>query len=340
MKKKLITTLISTALITALFAGCGGNNSNTAPSRDEKKSSNTVVVYSPNQPEINNEIVNRFKAKTGIEVQLISGGTGELLKRVQSEKANPLGDVFFGGGAESLESFKDYFEPYTSSEDGTIDEKFKSPEHYWNGFTALPMVMIYNKKLVSEDKVPQSWDDLLKPEWKGKISYADPNKSGSSYTQMITMVTAKDGWDFINKYAANLNGKVESSSSHVPKKVSDGEYPIGVTLEEVAFRYINNGANVGVAYPKEGTSAVPDGVALIKGAKNAENAKKFIDFVLSKEIQETVVKNFKRRSVRNDVASPEGLKAIKDIPMVKYDFNSAAKNKSENLNKWKDIFIK
>ena len=106
MKKKLITTLISTALLTALFAGCGGNNSNTAPSRDEKKASNTVIVYSPNQPEINNEIVNRFKAKTGLEVQLISGGTGVIFAEGHDAISSKPDSYFENAEKERLKKLK------------------------------------------------------------------------------------------------------------------------------------------------------------------------------------------------------------------------------------------
>jgi ABC-type Fe3+ transport system substrate-binding protein len=139
------------------------------------------------------------------------------------------------------------------------------------------MVIVYNKKMVAADQVPQGWEDLLKPEWKGKISYTDPNKSGSSYTQMLTMYAAMGGWDFVQKFVNQLDGKAESSSTQVCKKVSDKELPIGITLEDNAYRYMVSGSKVDIVYPKEGTSAVPDGMALIKGAKNINAAKKFMD---------------------------------------------------------------
>lgn len=336
MKRKLMAlTLVFVMALSVMLTGCGSGNSGQA-SKEEK----TVVLYSPNQPELTNKVVNMFKEKTGIEVQVIQGGTGELLKRVQSEKDNPLGDVFWAGGAESLEAFKPYFETYTSKEASNVSKEYQSKDGSWGGFAALPMVIMYNKDLVPENKVPQGWADLLNPEWKGKISYTDPNKSGSSYTQMLTMYSAMGGWEFVEKFAKQLDGKVESSSTHVAKKVSDGELPIGITLEDNAYRYMINGAKVGIVYPKEGTSAVPDGMALIKGAKNPNAAKKFIDFLQSKEVQEVVAKDLKRRPVRGDVASPEGLKPLKEIKLVNYDFDMAANKKADNLNKWKEAFIK
>lgn len=343
MKKKYLTRILAPVLaLSFVLAGCGGNSGETA--KDDKaaenKDSKTLVLYSPNQPELTNKIVNNFKEKTGIEVQVITGGTGELLKRVQSEKDNPLGDVFWAGGAESLEAYKSYLEPYKSAEADNIPAEYQAKDNTWGGFAALPMVIIYNKDKVPADKAPKGWKDLLNPEWKGQISFTDPNKSGSSYTQMLTMYSAMGGWDYVKSFADQLDGKVESSSTHVSKKVADGEMPIGITLEDNAYRYIINGAKIEIVYPEEGTSAVPDGMALIKGAKNKENAKKFIDYLQSKEAQEVVVKDFGRRSVRKDVAAPDKLKAIKDIKFVNYDFDMASGKKNENLNKWKQFFVK
>jgi len=105
------------------------------------------------------------------------------------------------------------------------------------------------------------------------------------------------------------------------------------------MRYVNAGADVGVVYPSEGTSAVPDGIAVIKDAKNAENAKKFVDFVVGEDVQQIVIEDFARRSIRDDMDAPEGLGPIEDIKLVDYDFEWAANNKEEVLDKWKDIVI-
>ncbi|MCM0647057.1 ABC transporter substrate-binding protein [Clostridium swellfunianum] len=341
MKRRFLATTLALALSATVLAGCGTKqNQQIEPAKNSGQLEKTMVLYSPNQPELTNKMVNMFKEKTGVEIQVITGGTGELLKRVQSEKDNPQGDVFWAGGAESLEAYKQYFEAYATAEAKNIPAEYQGKGNFWSGFAALPMVIVYNKEMVPADKVPQGWADLLNPEWKGKISFTDPNKSGSSYTQMLTMYAAMGGWDYVQKFVAQLDGKAESSSTHVVKKVSDKELPIGITLEDNAYRYMINGSKVDIVYPKEGTSAVPDGMALIKGAKNVNAAKKFLDFLQSKEAQEVVAKDLQRRPVRTDVASPSGLKPLKDIKMVNYDFDMAANKKADNLAKWKEFFIK
>lgn len=335
---KLVSVL---AIVFALVAMTGQVQ---VQAKKKQSQSKVVTVYSPHPTEAINLGVKEFQQKTGITVQLVAAGTGELLKRVEAESANPMGDVFWGGGAESLQAYSKYFQKYVSKNDSAVDKKYKDPKHYWTGESPLPMVIMYNKKLVAEKDVPKGWADLLRPTFKGKIAYADPAKSGSSYTILVTMVTAfgknnNKGWDFIRKFVGNLDGKILGSSGSVYKGVADGEYAVGLTLEKEAIKYVNAGANVGIVYPCEGTSGVPDAVAIIKGARNLENAKKFVDFVLSKECQSVMANEMSRRPSRIDLPAPKGLPDISKIKMVKYDFNWAATQKDNILKKWKDIVI-
>ncbi|GIN58355.1 ABC transporter substrate-binding protein [Lederbergia ruris] len=337
MKKVLM--LLIMGMLLAVIAACGSDDKEKA-----SKDADSLTVYSPHQNEIINPIVKEFQDRTGIKVDVVTGGTGELLNRVTAEEGNPGGDVFWGGGAESLEAYGDSFEAYKTAEDDAIPAEFKSPSNIWTGFSALPMVIMYNQEMVADADAPKSWGDLLDEQWEGKIAYVDPSKSGSAYTQLVTMLTAyqddgDDGWGFVGDFVSNLGGKILSSSSAVPKGVADGEFPVGITLEEAAYRYIAGGASVNVHYPEEGTSAVPDGVALIKGAKNGDNAKKFIDFLVGKDLQEMIVEDFNRRSIRNDVNPPEGLVDNDEIPLVDYDFAWSADNKDEVMKQFQQILI-
>lgn len=323
------------ALSLLLFVACG---------KEESKitKSNEVTVYSSHPSELLTTITDNFSEKTGIKVNVVAAGTGEILKRIQAESENPLGDVIWGGGAESLNSFKEYFAPYKTSSHDRIDPLFRDPQDKWFGFALLPMVIIYNTDLVAGDDIPTSWADTINPKWKGKVAMASPVKSGSSYTITATILTAfgKDngvGYDFLKKFIANLDGKILGSSSGVPKGVVDKEYSIGLAHEKGAIKYKNAGGHLGIVYPSEGTSAVPDAAALIKGAKNEENAKLFLDYIVSKDVQKTLATDFKIRGVRDDVAAPEGLLPLSEIKLVEYDFAWASDDKKEIITRWKNI---
>lgn len=350
--KKLVSLSLALVMSAAMFAGCAKTETAKAPESGKAQTtaapvesdSKTVTVYSPHPAEAINAGVKEFQEKSGIKVDIVAAGTGELLKRIEAESGNPLGDVLWGGGADSLSAYAKFFEKYSPKDIGSLDSKYVDANGYWMGESPLPMIIMYNKKLVAEKDIPQGWADLADPKWKGKIAYADPAKSGSSYTILCTMLTAfgKDdgkGWEFTKKFVANLDGKILGSSSGVYKGVADGEYSVGLTLEKEAANYIKAGAAVGIVYPKEGTSAVPDGIAIIKGAKNMKNAKLFVDFMLSKECQSMMATQLNRRPVRTDIAPPQGLQALKDLKLVNYDFAWASGQKEAIMAKWKDVVI-
>lgn len=374
MKKRFLTASLATMMVLSL-AACGGGkaaDTTTAPAATEAPADTkaeetkaeetkaeaeaagekapedykgTVVVYSPHDADPLNAGVNLFMEKyPNVKVEVVAAGTGELCNRIAAETANPIADVLWGGGADSLAAFKEYFEPYVCANDEFIGAAYKDPDGLWIGESPLPMVIFYNKDLIEKDglTIPETWEDLTKPEWKGKIAYCLPSKSGSAYTQLCTMILGhggkEDGWDFIKKLYDNLDGKIVDSSGKCHKMVADGEFYVGLTLEKAAVQYKDD-PSVGFVYPKDGTSAVPDGVALVKGCPNEENAKLFIDFVTSKECQTEQSGNWGRRPVRSDMEVGEGMAKLEDIPLVDYDFDWAANEKEAIIEHFNDIMV-
>ena len=305
---------------------------------DSGTDTGTVVIYSPHDADpLNADIVAFMNAYPSIKVVLVAGGTVELCDKIRGQGDSPEADVLWGGGADTLSAYSDCFEPYTSSNSTAIDPGFIASDKKWTGESPLPMVIIYNKKLLAEAGItePSSWEDLLDPALKGKIAYCQPSKSGSAYTQLCTMILAMGGktagWDYVRKLAKNLDGRILDSSGKCHKLVASGEFTVGITIEKSAALYMDN-QDVGYCYPSEGTSAVPDAIAIVKNCPHEENAKLFEDFILSHDAQEEQSKNWNRRPSRNDVSLPEGLSPIKSIRLVDYDFSWAAAEK-ENIIK-------
>lgn len=312
-----------------------------APAAEAPAKSNKLVVYSPHDADPLNAGIALFEAAyPEIEVEVIAAGTGELCQRVVAESANPQGDVLWGGGADTLAAWTDYFEPYVCANDGVIGDAYKDANDLWIGESPLPMVFIYNKTMLDEADVPTTWEGLCDPALKGKIAYASPAKSGSAYTQLCTMLfsqpTLDEGWALVAKFIENLDGKVQDSSGNCHKLVAAGEYALGVTIEKSAVLY-NDNPDIGYVYPEK-NSAVPDGVALIKGCPNPENAKLFIDFVTGLECQIDQNTNWKRRPVRSDLA-PEGLCELSTLDLGDYDFAYAATNKEAIVEQWNDLTV-
>ena len=340
--KKMLAVLASAALMTTALAGCGGSSSSSG-SGGQGDDANKLVVYCPHPLTFINPLVEEFEKESGIKVEVVAAGTGELLKRVESEKGNPLGDIFWGGSLSTMKPKADLFEPYTSKNEDHVQQAFKNTEGSMTRFTDIPSVIMVNTDLIGDIKV-EGYEDLLNPALKGKIAMADPSKSSSSYEHLINMLYAMgngkpdNGWDYVKKFCANLDGKLLSGSSAVYKGVADGEYVVGCTFEEGGAKYVADGAPVKLVYMKEGVISKPDGIYIIKNAKHMENAKKFIDFITSKEAQTLITQKLHRRSVRDDVPAPAGLLEKDKIHIITDDEQVVNQNKKSWLDKFKDIF--
>ena len=294
-----------------------------------------LVVYSAHPEELVRLVVTEFRERTGLSVRLVQGGTGELLRRIRAETEGEAatGDVLWGGGAESLEANSDLFDPYSSPEAAAVPPQYKAADGTWIGFSVLPMVIVYNRRLLPEDRAPKSWGDILHPRFAGRIAYADPETSGSAYT-ILKIATASISRRRLGEAAAalfadSLDGRVLGESTQVIPSVASGENLVGLSFENAAAEMTGTGAEIGIVYPADGTSAVPDGVAIIRGSLRRAAAERFVDFVLSSDVARVLSGRFGRRPARADLPPPDGLPSLAALPLLPYDIAAAAKGKDE-----------
>ncbi|CRF33701.1 ABC transporter substrate-binding protein [Brachyspira suanatina] len=338
--KKIILICSAVILSLALFYSCSSSESGT----QSGQGGNSLVIYCPHPLEFINPLVDDFKAKNpGINVDIIAAGVGELLKRVESEKDNPLGDILWGGSLNTVKPKVELFENYTTTNETSIADAYKNVEGAITRFTAIPSVIMVNTNLAGNIKI-EGYEDLLNPALKGKIAFADPSASSSSFEHLVNMLYAmgkgdpEKGWDYVQKLCANLDGKLLSGSSAVYKGVADGEYTVGLTFEEGGANYVSAGSPVKLVYMKEGVIIKPDGIYIIKNAKNLENAKKFVDYATSYDAQKIINDKLNRRSVRSDLPPSDILQSVETINVITDDETVVDQNKQNWLNKFKDIF--
>ena len=241
----------------------------------------------------------------------------------------------FGGGVESLESYSDCLEPYACSEKAQIPERYRSEKDLWTPFSSLPVVLIYNTKLVDPTWLT-SWSDLLSDRFRGKIAFADPSVSGSSFTSLVTYLDAMEQppEKCLPQLAASLEDRQLDSSGDVLSAVAQGSDWVGITLEETALQWIAAGEDLGMVYPSDGTSSVPDGSALVAGAPHRENAEKFLDFTVSLDVQQLLARQFYRRPVREDVETGKTLVPLSELKLVDYDVEWASRERESLLMSW------
>lgn len=345
MKKRLALFLACAMMLSLLMTGCGSQPKEGTTATD----AGTLVLYASTPEEFLSVLVSEFEAATGVKVEVVSAGTGELYNRIEAEKKNPLGDVMIGGMVSSGFIPKaDLWEEYVSVNDSQLPEAYRNTVGNVTGFSLVPSALMINSDVAGDIEI-NGYEDLLNPALKGKIVMPDPTSTSSGWEQLVNICYAMGGgdtekaWDFVDKLLQNIDGKVLTSSGAVHKGVADGEYAVGLIAESMADTYILQGmSNISKAFMEEGVVVNVDGVAIIKGAKNMDNAKKFIDFIISREFQQKMAEIAPpRRPVRTDVTIPEnsGMTPSSEINRIQVDYDYIAENKAAMQAKFQDISI-
>ena len=317
--KKFLSILMAAAMMLAMIPMAG-----TA----EEPDTNKLVLYTSAGASEYELIVNLFNEKyPDIEVEIVSGGTGEMASRINAEKAAPYGDVMMGGGDTIYRSIADCLEAYRSTEADNLFAEFMPEDNLYTPCYINVNSIIVNKTLIEELGVEVTgWESLCDERLKGKVSFANPADSGSALEVIVNMLAAmngtgnlEDGWAFVERFLINLDGKFASGSSAAYKSVVEGEYPVGLCNEDKTISYMKDGADVYAVYAKEGITLRTSNIALIKGGANPKNAKLFIDFVVSQECQTVMEAGVNVRPIRADVPmTTEGRVPTEDLVQIAY----------------------
>ena len=352
MKKKWMALLLAVVMVTGLTA-CGGKDAQTADSDgaqtegvsggEETQGGGELVVYSPNSEGLINATIPLFEEKYGVDVELIQAGTGELVKRIQSEQNDPYADVLFGGSWSQMYDNADLWEPYVSVNDENVVDAYKNTCGFITSNVLDGSVLIVNTELIGDIEI-NGYEDLLNPELKGKIATADPANSSSAFAHLTNMLLAMGGyesdeaWDYVKALFENVDGKICESSSSVYKGVADGEYVVGLSYEDPCAQLIKDGAPVKIVYMEEGTVYLPASATIIKGAKNMDNAKLFMDFILSEEVQNIWGSTLTNRPVMKDAETNEFMTPLADIYVIEEDIPYVSSHKQELVDRYTEIF--
>lgn len=348
--KKIVSILCALCLLFGL-AACGSSpSSSQAPSPGAGGASaapaggGKLVVYTSMPEAVANAIIDGFTAETGVAVEVVVASGGELLTRIESEKDNPLGDVMMSGTISNVKNLSGLFADYTTANEASVLDSMKNKEGNMTRLDVIGSVLIVNNDLVGDLEI-KGYEDLLDPALKGKIAMADPNKASSAWEHVVNMLYAmgkgdpEQGWDYVQQFCAQLDGKLLGGSSAVYKGVVDGEYTVGLTSEGSAANQITAGANVSIVHMQEGVAFSGDGVYIIKGCENEANAQKFLDYCTSYETQAMMNETLNCRTVRSDVTDSATLISMDQIQVLELDQDFVSTQKSAWMEKFTDIYM-
>ena len=297
-----------------------------------------AVIYTSNPAQAVEAVVDvARKALPNIKLSTVTGGSGQLLRRIEAEAAKPQCDVFWTSSANTLGAFKTLYQPYKPAGSDKIFESLRDPGDLWTACNVHVAVLMVNTKQLGGLPEPKTWADLLDPKWKGKLIIADPANSSTAYTILwgLDKMLGADGL----KALANTV-KVTSSAPTVLRGVAQGEYAAGLTFESNAYAYVAGGqSEISLVYPADGTFTTAEYLTLIKGAPAGPVATQVCDLLVSREVQVALLEAAFRRPSRTDieVAKHVKLPEIAAIKVFKTDEDDAAAQRKEFLARWQAL---
>ena len=276
----------------------------------------------------------------------IRGSTGPTIARLEAEKANPQADVVWGvfndymTGAAS----KGLLEPYAAREASAIPARFKHPDNMWQGVTLLTVAFAVNQKKMAELKLPppRSWADLIDPKYKGHVVMSNPSTSGTAYLLLASHV-ARLGedrmWQYYDALDKNLS-QVTKSGGAPGRMAASGETPIGVALAYEVEVAKKQGAPIDVIWPSDGVPWTFEANGLVKGAKNPQNARRFLDWAVAKSAMASYAEWRGTGITRSDV--PVSGPKITEMKLVDLDFVKAGdpQYKERLVKRWQEKYSK
>jgi len=299
------------AAMALLLAACSGDHRT------------PLVIYSPHGRDLLTLFEKRFETlHPDVDVRWLDMGSQDVYDRVRSERANPQTDIWFGGPSlifaqAAADSLLDCARPSWAE---AIPSRARGDGDCYFAAYETPAVFLYAEKVVSAADAPQDWEDLLAPKWKGKLIIRDPLASGTmrSVFGLIMLRSQKSPGDTASGFAwlRRLDGQTKEylqNPALVSEKIARQEALITVwDLPDVLISR-RRGMPVGYVFPRSGTVAIEDGIAVVRGAKHRDEARAFVEFVGSPEMQLAAAREVFRVPARLDLPADSLPEWVRDV---------------------------
>lgn len=310
------------------------------PAFAEKTTLNVYTALETDQLKAYQEGFN--KAYPDIELKWTRDSTGIVTAKLLAEKDKPVADVIMGVAASSMVVFdrEGMLQPYAPANLKAIQTRFRAAgaAPAWVGMDVWGAAICYNVVEAQKQGLPriESWKDLLKPEFKGKIVMPNPNSSGTGFldvTAWLQLFGEQGGWQYMDRLHDNVAVYTHSGSKPCVL-AGNGEFPVGISFEYRANAVRSKGAPIDVVFPQEGLGWDLEAIAIVKGTPKLEAAKKLADWASTREANELYAKNFAITAIPGIATRLKYVPTDYEQRLVKNDFGWMAKNRDAVLAEW------
>jgi iron(III) transport system substrate-binding protein len=282
-----------------------------------------LVIYTPHGRDLLTLLKARFEAEhPDIDVRWLDMGSQEVYDRVNSERANPQGDLWFGGPATifargARDSLLEAFRPSWAA---AIDSVGRGPGDGYFSVYETPAVIVYAEQAVQPDAAPQDWDELLDPKWRGQILIRDPIASG----------TMRAVWGMVMERGLRQTGDTAAGYAWLRRlDAQTKEYVLNgplldqkivrqeglVTIWDLPDIQLNkrDGLQLGYLFPESGTPVIEDAIGVIRHAPHRAAAQAFEEWVGSPAIQLLTAREAYRLPARIDLSADSLPDWVRDV---------------------------
>lgn len=331
-------------LATPVLSACGSSAASDAK---------VVTVYSADGLKGENgdgwydKVFADFTEQTGIKVEYVEGGSGEMVQRAVRERSNPQADVLV-----TLPPFiqeadaKGLLQKYEPADSGQVSGADKAADGTWTSVVGNYFGFVYNKKQLKQ--APRTWDELLGATYRNKLQYSTPGVAGDGTAVLIKAIHDFGGEDqalaYLKKLQAGNVGPSASTGKLAPK-VDKGELLVANGDVQMNYAQSKTMPNLGIWFPagkdgKPSTFALPYAAGLVTKAPHSANGRKLLDFMLARKQQQEVSAIGGGFSARQDVKATDAnaialTKIMGGVDFFEPDWNDINKNLTSYVEDWK-----
>lgn len=322
-------------LVIAVLSGCADGRS-------------PLVLYSPHGRDLLALLEQRYEElNPETDVRWLDMGSQEVYDRIRSEAANPQADVWFGGpdtifARGAADGLLARFQPEWST---AIPAESRHPEDLFFGLYEAVPILVFNSEAVADQEAPRDWDDLLQEKWRGRLIIRDPLASGTMRTvfgmvlarSVVATGSVEGGFEWLRRLDAQTKEYVVNPALLFEKLIRQEGLVSIWELTDLLFLQ-QRGAPLDYHFPSSGTPVIDDSIGLVAGAKHANEAREFIEWVGSRDTLLLTAREAFRLPARTDIPTHElpawAQEAHQRIQPAVVDWTLIAERGAEWMSRW------